>query len=63
MRYNIGDLVADPISNTLGIIYGIFEAHYSTVYRIEWQDEQMNQRKKQDWDYYELCRITKNGNS
>ena len=62
MRYNIGDLVADPITNTLGIIYGIFEAQYSTVYRVEWQDEQMNQRKKQDWDHYEICKITTTSN-
>ena len=59
--YSIGDLVADPVSNTLGVITGIKENDYSTLYKIHWQNDKMNNWEKKLWDHYEICRLTRNG--
>jgi hypothetical protein len=59
--YSIGDLVADPVSNTLGIITEVKEKEYSTLYKINWQDDRMNNWEKKLWDHYEICSLTRNG--
>ena len=59
--YEIGDLVADPISNTLGIITEVKDKEYSTLYKINWQNDKMNNWEKKLWDHYEICRLTRNG--
>ena len=47
--YSIGDLVADPVSNTLGIITEVKEKEYCTLYKINWQNDKMNNWEKKLW--------------
>ena len=57
MNYNVGDLVADPVSKTLGIISEVKEKEYTTLYKILWRDDVMNGWHKKYWDHYEITRI------
>jgi hypothetical protein len=57
--YSIGDLVADPISNTFGIITDVKEEQYSISYKIFWHNDKMNSWYKKYWDHYEIARIHK----
>lgn len=57
--YRIGDLVAEPISHTIGIITEVKEKEYATLYKILWHNDDMNSWKKKFWDHYEIVRIGK----
>lgn len=59
MNYEIGDLVADPVSNTYGVITEVKEKEYSTLYKILWHNDGMNGWHKKYWDHYEITRISK----
>lgn len=59
LDYRIGELVADPISNTVGIITEVKEKEYSTLYKILWHNDKMNGWNKKYWDHYEIVRISK----
>jgi len=57
--YSIGDLVADPVSNTYGVITEVKEKEYRTLYKILWHNDAMNGWYKNYWDHYEITRISK----
>lgn len=59
LDYHIGELVADPISNTVGIITEVKEKEYCTLYKIFWHNDKMNGWNKKYWDHYEIVRIGK----
>lgn len=59
--YKIGDLVADPVTDTLGIIFEVKKTidrpnALAYGYRIQWQDPVLNRYQKY-WDHYEICLI------
>jgi len=59
MNYQIGDLVADPVNNTYGVITEVKEKEYRTLYKILWHNDVMNGWHKNYWDHYEITRISK----
>lgn len=68
MVYSVGDLIADPVTNTYGIILEVIKvfvdspSQLSYYYRIEWQDPSMN-RWDSRWKHYNICLVQNvNGN-
>jgi hypothetical protein len=51
--YCVGDLVADPITNTLGVITEVFEKYHKVEYKVYWTNQQ--KYNKRLYDHYELC--------
>jgi hypothetical protein len=63
VKYNVGDLIADPLWPTdeynLGVITRVVETLYSVKYEVAWQKPQVYKGKL--WDHYEVALVQRFG--